>query len=124
MNKLYGFLSILLAVIALWLIANNTGTSFEISILTEKLAKVFSTNAIGTTLNTAIALSSAFLLGLLTTLFALLPTLKKGKEKEGAYERKLEKTAVSNDASTARVKVLEAKIQTLEKALEQALKNK
>lgn len=39
-----------------------------------------------------------------------------------AYERKLEKESISADENSARVKVLESKIEVLEKALENALK--
>jgi uncharacterized membrane protein YciS (DUF1049 family) len=45
------------------------------------------------------------------------------KHKTGAYERKLEKTAVQNSSSTSRAEVLEAKIKVLEKALDDALNN-
>ena len=39
------------------------------------------------------------------------------------YKRQLEKESISSDENAAKVKVLEAKIQVLEKALENALKN-
>lgn len=38
-----------------------------------------------------------------------------------AYKRELEKTSVKTDSSTSQVKVLQAKIQVLEKALKDAL---
>ena len=41
-----------------------------------------------------------------------------------AYKRQLEKGVVISDESSARVKVLEQKIEVLEKALENALNNK
>ena len=43
-------------------------------------------------------------------------------QKINAYKRQIEKESVSSDASSARVKVLESKIEVLEKALENALK--
>lgn len=43
------------------------------------------------------------------------------KEKLNAYKRELEKSSVSNSTSTSKVEVLEAKIATLEKALDNAL---
>ena len=46
------------------------------------------------------------------------------KEKLNAYKRELEKSSVSNSSNSSRVEVLEAKITTLEKALDNALKNK
>ena len=44
------------------------------------------------------------------------------KEKLNAYKRELEKSSITNSSSTSRVEVLEAKIATLEKALDEALK--
>lgn len=43
------------------------------------------------------------------------------KDKLNAYKRELEKSSVSNSTSSSKVEVLEAKIATLEKALENAL---
>lgn len=51
-------------------------------------------------------------------------SLKNQSGKMSAIERKQEKDAISSTESQAKVKVLEAKIQTLEKALENALKGK
>ena len=39
----------------------------------------------------------------------------------GTYKRKLEKESVTSDENSAKVKVLESKIQVLEKALENAI---
>lgn len=41
-----------------------------------------------------------------------------------SYKRELEKESISSDESAAKVKVLESKIEVLEKALQNALKNK
>lgn len=43
------------------------------------------------------------------------------KEKLNAYKRELEKSSITNSSSTSKVEVLEAKIATLEKALNDAL---
>ncbi len=43
------------------------------------------------------------------------------KEKLNAYKRELEKSSITSSSSTSRVEVLEAKIATLEKALDDAL---
>ena len=45
-------------------------------------------------------------------------------KKINIYKRQLEKEAISSDESSAKVKVLESKIEVLEKALENALRNK
>lgn len=45
------------------------------------------------------------------------------KDKLSAYKRELEKSSVSNSTSSSKVEVLEAKIATLEKALDNAINN-
>ena len=54
----------------------------------------------------------------------LLMTLKMNvkNEKLNSYKRELEKESIASTESSSRVKVLEAKIEVLEKALENALK--
>lgn len=46
------------------------------------------------------------------------------KEKLAPYKRQLEKLSVMKDSNQSRVEVLEAKIKTLEVALQQSLENK
>ena len=65
----------------------------------------------------AITFSSGLVLGVL--LMNILVNVKN--KKINVYQRKLEKESISSDESAARVKVLESKIQVLEKALENAL---
>ena len=64
----------------------------------------------------------AFFSGALVTfvLMTFFVFVKENKVK--AYQRQLEKEAISSDENSARVKVLEQKIEVLEKALEKALK--
>ena len=50
--------------------------------------------------------------------------LNVNKTKINSYKRELEKESISSTESEARVKVLESKIEVLEKALENALKQK
>ena len=45
-------------------------------------------------------------------------------DKINSYQRQLEKESISSNESSSRVKVLESKIEVLEKALENALNNK
>ena len=61
-----------------------------------------------------------FLSAVLWSFASSIPMNKKLKE----YQRKLEKTSVTSDEESSKVAVLEAKIATLEKALESALKDK
>ncbi len=57
-------------------------------------------------------------------LFGTVRTTMTQDKRFSALKREEEKNAITSTESQARVKVLEAKIQTLEKALENALKNK
>ena len=65
----------------------------------------------------------AFCLGVVVdgVFFAIIMYAKNNRI--NAYQRQLERESITSDESTARVKVLEAKIEVLEKALENALKN-
>lgn len=49
--------------------------------------------------------------------------LSMKNDKLNSYKRELEKEAIAADESSSRVKVLEQKIEVLEKALDNALKN-
>lgn len=62
--------------------------------------------------------------GIVTGLLFMLGFVVNRGNSIRAYERKLEKTSVSYDASAAKIEVLENKIQVLEKALDDALRNK
>lgn len=60
-------------------------------------------------------------------LFGILLMMLKLRVKNNAlisYKRELEKESISSTENSSRVKVLEVKIEVLEKALENALKNK
>lgn len=58
-----------------------------------------------------------FFIGILVMLFFQKRTEKRLKE----YQRKLEKTSINSTEESSKVTVLEAKIATLEKALQSAL---
>lgn len=60
------------------------------------------------------------LIGIIIMSFFNVSLQKKLKE----YKRKLEKTSVQSSEDNSKVSVLEAKIATLEKALQSALENK
>ena len=64
-----------------------------------------------------------FVLGMFIGIFIMNLILIVKNKRIIAYKRQLEKESISSDENTARVKVLEAKIDVLEKALENALKN-
>lgn len=63
---------------------------------------------------------AGFFLGIIFVLIPFLRVQKRLKE----YQRRLEKTSVQSDSDSSKVAVLEAKIATLEKALQSALNSK
>lgn len=63
-----------------------------------------------------------FISGMGVGLFLMATKLIVKNDKLNSYKRELEKEAIASDNSSARVKVLESKIEVLEKALENALK--
>ena len=62
-----------------------------------------------------------FLSGICFGIFLMFIKLNVKDTKLNSYQRELEKEAIISDESLAKVKVLESKIQVLEKALENAL---
>ena len=75
-------------------------------------------------LNLQTQLLIAFLAGVTfdSTIVIIMMVIKNSKI--NAYQRQLEKESISSYENAAKVKVLESKIQVLEKALENALNNK
>lgn len=69
-----------------------------------------------------IRLISMFFAGIFAGMFIMFLRLSVKNSKINAYKRELEKESISSDESASRVKVLESKIEVLEKALENALK--
>lgn len=73
-------------------------------------------------MNTYILYSSIFLTGFLFGIVLMLFFLKVKTSKLNTYKRELEKESIQSVESSSRVKVLESKIEVLEKALENALR--
>lgn len=63
-----------------------------------------------------------FISGVGIGIFLMFLKLNVKNDKLNSYKRELEKESVVSDKNSARVKVLESKIEVLEKALENALK--
>jgi hypothetical protein len=63
-----------------------------------------------------------FMCGILVGLFLMNIKLNVKNDKLNSYKRELEKESISGSENSSKVKVLEAKIEVLEKALERALK--
>jgi len=106
-----------LAVLIAMLNGNN---SAEFSIFMSSLsftgAKVF--------VSTKALLLTSYFFGVTTGLLFMLPHVLRSGNSVKAYERRLERTLVSNDSSSAKIQVLQNKIEVLEKALEDALRNR
>ena len=62
-----------------------------------------------------------FFSGTLFGMFLMILKLNSKNDKINSYKRELERESISSDEAGAKVKVLESKIQVLEKALENAL---
>ena len=73
-------------------------------------------------LNIYFQLGISFFVGFLLGILLMNIFVVVKNKKINVYQRKLEKESISSDENLAKVKVLEAKIQVLEKALENALK--
>ena len=67
-------------------------------------------------------LCGVFFAGLIFGIFLMNIKLSVKNDKINSYKRELEKESIFSTESDAKVKVLEAKIEVLEKALENALK--
>lgn len=63
-----------------------------------------------------------FISGIGVGIFLMFLKLNVKNNKINSYKRELEKESITSDENSARVKVLESKIEVLEKALENALK--
>ena len=74
-------------------------------------------------LNLVFQLSIAFVCGIILGILLMNIFIIIKNKKINIYKRQLEKEAISSDENAAKVKVLEAKIQVLEKTLEKALNN-
>lgn len=75
-------------------------------------------------MNTYILYALIFFAGTLFGIVLMGLKLRVKNNTLNSYKRELEKESISSTESSSRVKVLEAKIEVLEKALESALKNK
>lgn len=74
-------------------------------------------------LNLIFQLSITFVTGIVVGLLLMNIFVIVKNKKISLYQRQLEKESISANENSARVKVLEQKIEVLEKALDNALKN-
>lgn len=67
-------------------------------------------------------LAGVFISGIGIGIFLMFLKLNVKNDKINSYKRELEKESIASDENSAKVKVLESKIEVLEKALQNALK--
>ncbi len=114
------FLCVLIAGLVVLIAFFNSDNSAEFSMFMSSL----SLDGVKETVSTKALLLTSYFFGVVTGLLFMLPFVFKSENSLKAYERKLEKTLVSNDSSSAKIQVLQNKIDVLEKALEDALRNR
>lgn len=112
-------LALALIVIVLGLFNGNNSAEFSINLSSLSLVGMGVDKV-----STGALIFGFYFTGIVTGLLFMLQFVMKRGNSIRAYERKLEKTAISNDSSAAKIEVLENKIQVLEKALDDALRNK
>lgn len=118
-------LSIISALIAAYLVLMNYHNIVTINLLNEKFAALLTNLSIHTLqFDFAIYTIIVFFLGIFSVIFFFAPLYASLKTKFTAYKRELEKGSISNSNGEAKIKVLENKITVLEKALDDALKNR
>lgn len=112
MKKLFFILSVIILLSVVYVALINTSSYIDVNWLKGGQYTADLTRAIRLSSYTLIILTSGIFAGAGTVgLF-----LGVQKDKVKAYKRELEKSSVTGEANASRVSVLEAKIQTLEKA--------
>ena len=117
-------ISILSTFILCFLILMNFQDTVGITLLSSKIGSILNIAPHTLTMNMALYSLIIFILGEISAIFFFAPLYNKKKEKFNAYKRELEKGSISNTSAEAKIQVLENKITVLEKALDDALKNK
>ncbi len=117
-------ISILATLILCFLLLMNYQDTAGITILSSKIAQILNIAPYSINLNMALYTLIIFILGEIAAIFFFAPLYTSLKEKFNAYKRELEKGSISNTSAEAKIQVLENKITVLEKALDDALKNK
>lgn len=119
MKVIFNIISIIIIIAVAFLASLNSQTVFDLSLINAK--------GVGTIVSNVHFVPVVLLVFILGTIAGVLwatafysSTRIKLKE----YQRKLEKTSVQSSEDCSKVEVLEAKIATLEKALQSALENK
>lgn len=115
MKYILGVLSLLLAGAVVVMAWNNPSAHIALTVPFIKLT-IFTNSFVYIVAIMVVGFCAGLLMG---SVFAL-----NQKEKLSPYKRQVEKLSVMKDSNQSRVEVLEAKIKTLETALQQSLENK
>lgn len=118
MKIIFNLISIAMVVVVIFLASLNTHTVFDLTVWITKGSSIIYHVAL------AKVLLTFFVAGILTGTFWAAAFYSPVQKKLKEYQRKLEKTSVQSDEESSKVAVLEAKIATLEKALQSAIENK
>lgn len=101
----------------------NGQETFDLQLIAPSYDVVAQTTVHTTkTLSMAFILLSTLIVGLFAGLCLFIPFYLTQTEQLYTYKRELEKSNIKTDSSNSQVKVLQAKITVLEKALKDALK--
>lgn len=115
MKYLLGILSILITGMTVFMAWNNPSAHIALSVPIIKLT-IFT--------NSFIYVIGILAVGFIAGLLLGCAFLVNQKDKINPYKRQLEKLSVVKESSQSRVEVLEAKIKTLEAALQKSIDNK
>ncbi len=117
-------ISIISILILCGLLLMNYQDTAGVTLLSSQIAQILHVSPRSITLNMSVYTLVIFLLGQASAIFFFAPLYTSLKEKYKAYKRELEKGSISNSTSESKIAVLENKITVLEKALDDALKNR
>lgn len=124
MKTILSIISYLAILGVIYIAVINAPQSVTINLLNDEIIKILNLQnieIINKTFNIATYTLAVLATGFIAGVFLIGQLYWSEKAKINAYKRELEKSSVSNSSNSSKVQVLEAKIATLEKALDDAL---
>lgn len=122
MKVILQILAFIVLFTVIYIIVLNGGETLTLQVMAPQYDAVADTTIHSTkTLSLSFYTIMILLAGIFSAICLLIPFYLTQTEQLFAYKRELEKSSVKTDSSTSQVKVLQAKIQVLEKALKDAL---
>lgn len=123
-KKLIQILAFVLALIVIYIAILNVSDAVTLQVWGPRIDDITGTLYRATKdVNIALFTFFVFGVGLFVGLALFMPFYAAQEEKLNAFRRELEKSSVKTDSSSSQVKVLQAKIEVLERALREALNN-